>query len=115
MDAEGDGVANRGAVEFLREVLVVESVAAFVQDPIQRAGEIALVVARGEARVFWTEPRAERMRRGVNAACLEIEAEGGGDLLVELLLGFGRVVALESIGRNGLGFFVSGGGDIDQL
>ena len=80
VDAERDGFAGGETVAFFGQALVVDAVARFVQDAEEAAGEIVLVVARGEAGVVRSEAAAEGMMGDVEPAGLEIEADRFGGL-----------------------------------
>ncbi len=107
VDAErgvgADGRAEVGGVE----ALGVEPVAGLVHRAGERVGEIFEVVAGGEPAIARAHLGAERMHRGVDAAGLEVEANGLGDLLVQRALELDRVLAFK------LGW-ISGGGDFLQ-
>ena len=62
------------------QALFIHAVAGFVQHAEERGGEIALVIAGGQAHVARAERGAERMGGGVDAPGVEIEADGRGDL-----------------------------------
>ncbi len=75
--------------------LVVKPMSRLVQHAIKRLGEIAFVVARCQARITWPQARAKRMRCGVDAARIEIKAEGARHLAIENLLAGRGVVAFQ--------------------
>ena len=62
------------------QALIVDAVARFVEDAEEAAGEFVFVVARGEAGVVGADAAAEGMMGDVEAAGLEVEADGGGGL-----------------------------------
>src|SRR5690349_16769989 len=102
VDPERNGPAQRGTVMFRPEPLLVETVAGLVQNSIKGLCEILLVVARRQAAVGRAQRGAERVGCGVNAAGVEAEADGGGNLAIEGLLRRDRVVALQQIlGKGG--------------
>ena len=115
VNAEGDGLAG-GEVEVGGgEALFVESVPGFVHDAEEGGGEVVVFVAGGEADVGGSEGGAEGVGGGVDAALVEVEAEGFGDFAIEgLLVGDGGG-AVEEIVRNGGGGFDGGGGDVGEV
>ena len=83
VDAERDGFAGGEAVGVFGEALIVDAVARFVEDAEEAAGEFVFVVAGGEAGVVRADAAAEGMMGDVEAAGLEVEADGGGGLPAE--------------------------------
>ena len=65
--------------------------AGLVQHAEERGGEIRLVVTGGQAHVARAERGAEWMGGGVDAAGVEIKADGRGDFGVEALLRGNRI------------------------
>ena len=59
-----------------RQALLVDAVAGFVQDAEERLVEEARVVARGDAAVAGADAAAKRVRRHVEPAGVEVEADG---------------------------------------
>src|SRR5437868_4008725 len=73
------------------DALLVEAVPGLVHAPEERAAEVALLVARGEAHVARRERGAERVRGHVEPPRLEVEAHGADHREAELLLAVDRV------------------------
>ena len=67
VNAQRDGGTERRAVVLGAQSLIVESVAGFVQHAVERLGEAAFIIARGQAAVAGAEAAAEGMRGGVDA------------------------------------------------
>ena len=78
VQAERGRVAAERALDRAREALLVEAVARLVQDGEESREEVVLVLARRQAHVAGREARRERMRRLVEPAGLEVEADRGG-------------------------------------
>ncbi len=77
-----------------------------VQHAEERGEKIAGVVAGGQAGVARTRPGAKRMRGGVDASRLKIEADGARNLLVEGHLGGDRKITFQH--RRGFRFLKRG-------
>ena len=65
----------------------------------EAVADAVVVEARGHARVAGAEARAERVNGHVEPAGVEVEADGGGDLPGQLVLGGDGEVAAEHVGR----------------
>ena len=98
-------IADRLAAPVARQAGFVEAMAGLVQDAHQGAREVVLVVARGDAHVVG-RAAGEGMRRDVEPAVREVEAETAAHLLAELalLLDRERAVELERLAGAGLAF-----------
>src|SRR5262245_29798544 len=87
--------ANRRA-ELLRiETLLVNSMSGFMQNAEQSFIEVVGVVARGDADVAWPHAAAEGVRRHIEPAGVEVEADGGCRFLTEDLLAIDRILAFQ--------------------
>src|SRR5688572_24895249 len=104
MDAHRAIMSERRAVMLSLQPLVVESVTRLVKHAVERLREIALIVARGQARVARPEAGAKRVRRGVDASGIEVKADGLGDFAIERLLGRDRILRLEQSLRDRFAF-----------
>ena len=74
-----------------------------------------LFIAGGEADIGWSQGGAEGVGGGVNAALVEVEAEGFGHFTIEALLCGDRAVTVEEVGGDGSGGFYSCGCDLGEL
>src|SRR5688500_13054637 len=84
----------------LRQALLVEPVARFMEDAKEGVAEVVQVVARGDPHVARPSAAAEGMIGHVEPAGGEVEADRGGGLLAELLLQVDGELSLED-GRIG--------------
>ena len=78
-------IADRLAAPVARQAGLVERVAGLVQHAHQGAREVVLVVARGDAHVVG-RAAGEGMRRDVEPAVREVEADQADQLLAQLAL-----------------------------
>src|SRR5262249_3249757 len=77
--------------------LLVDAVAGLVKDAEERLVEMASVVARGDAAITGTDAAAKRMRRHIEPAGVEVEADGGGGFAAETLLLLDRILARKHV------------------
>ena len=75
MDTEGGGLAEGSAELRFREALVVESVASFVEDPVEGDHEIGFIVAGGHSGIARSESRAEGVGAGVETTSGDVETD----------------------------------------
>src|SRR5262245_15231292 len=75
VDTERRRRAERSAVLLGRQVLVVEAVSGFVQHAEECLVEVPGVIARGDPTIAWPMAGAERVRRRVEPAGVEIETD----------------------------------------
>ena len=87
-------IADRLAPPVARQTGLVETVTGLVQHAHERAGEILLVVARGDAHIVGGAA-GEGVRRDVEPAVMEVEADPADQLLAELALRLDRERPLE--------------------
>ena len=78
VDAERRRLAGRQPVPVARQALLVQPMPRFVEHAIERRRKKVLVPPRGDPAIVGAHRRAEGMRRGVEAAALEIEADALG-------------------------------------
>ena len=88
------GIADRLTPPRLGQAGLVERVAGLVQHAHQRAGEIRLVVARGDAHVVGGAA-GEGMGRDVEAAVMKVEADPADQLLAQPALRLDRERAFQ--------------------
>ncbi len=113
MDAERDRLAERAARELGRDAGLVEAVAELVQGGEVRDAEVVEVVAGGDADVGRAERLRERVRRGVEAPAVGVEA----DLLEHDHQRAALVVDLERAGEDAVvaGLVAVAGGVGDEV
>ena len=87
-------IADRLAAPVARQAGLVERMAGLVQHAHQGAREVGLVVARGDAHVVGGAA-GEGMRRDVEPAVVEVEADQADQLLAQLALRLDRERAVE--------------------
>src|SRR3954469_2169512 len=97
VDAEGCGRAERGAEPFGGQILLVEAVAGLVEDPEKRFVEEARVVPGGNPAIAGADAGAERVRRRIQAAGVEVETGGRRGRAGELLLAGDRELAVQKV------------------
>ena len=113
VDAERDRLAERAARELGRDPGLVEAVAELVQRREVRDAEVVQVVARGDAHVRRAERLRERVRRGIQAPAVGVEADRLEDVHHRAAL----VVDLERAGEDAVvaRVLVGAGGRRDEL
>src|SRR5262249_28759991 len=97
VDAQRGGCAPWRAEVLGDQPLLVDAVAGFVQDPEERLVQMVRVEARRDAAIAGADAAAERVRRNVEPAGVEVEADGLGGRLAERLLLLDGVLALKDV------------------
>ena len=82
MDVHATGFADRLAAPLFRQVLLIQSVAGFMQDAHQASGKICFVIAGGDAQII-RRATGKRMQANIKPALAEIKSELGHQLLTE--------------------------------
>src|SRR5439155_19990160 len=95
VDTQRSGTAQRCAVVFGRQALLVKAVAGFVENAKEGLCEILLVVARGQAAVRRSVGAAKWMCGGINAPRVEVKADCRGHFVVKRLLGRNRIISAQ--------------------
>src|SRR5262249_50382103 len=97
VDAQRGEAAQRRAVVSGIEALLVDGVAGLVQDAEKRLVEETRVVARGDAAVAGADAAAKGMRRHVQPAGREVEANRRRGRFAEYPLAVNGVIAFEDV------------------
>src|ERR1051326_6489300 len=95
MDSQRYRLARRQPVAIGAQALVVNAVAGLMQNAKERAAEVMLVVARGDAAIVRAMAGAKWMGRCVAASAVKIEAEARSHVFGEAFLGIDRIAGLE--------------------
>src|SRR6185437_16945360 len=79
------------------QALLVDAVAGLVKNTEERFVEVPRIVARRDATIAGADAAAKWMRRHIEPAGVEVEADGGRGRLPKLLLLLDRIIAFEKV------------------
>ena len=77
------------------QALLVDAVPRLVQDAEKRIVEVTQVVPRGDAAIAWAHATTKGVRRDIEPASFEVEANRRGRGLAEHLLALDRILAFQ--------------------